>query len=503
MNHDWSAKWAVYQPEHPAFKAADTGQLINYYDLNRLSNRLAHILATEYGVKKGDRIAVLSENCLEYVLLFVTAQKQGFILVPLNYRLASPELDYLLQVTEPQLLIWETQFAEKIRACKRFNTGSYHVTIEVLTDTCDPTRYEAEDQNGPMEVIEPDQPLFILFTSGTTGFPKGAIYTHRMLLWNSINTSMSLLCNPDSRTVNCMPPFHTGGWNVLTTPFLHHGGYTCIVRKFEPEKVLQLLASERATIFMGVPTMLKMMADLTLFDTIELPDLHYIIVGGEPMPVPLIERWHQKGIPIRQGYGMTEVGPNLTSLHQDDAIRKKGSIGRPNFYVETKIVDELGQEVLDDSPGELLLHGPMVTPGYWQQAEATAKSIKNGWFHTGDRVRRDEEGYLYVEDRIKNMFISGGENVYPAEVERVLLTCELVSEVVVVGVPDEKWGEVGHALIVLNAEKEFDEAALQDFCRDRLARFKVPKYFRAVAQLPKNDTGKIDRKALRKSLFAE
>ncbi|MEL6973741.1 MAG: AMP-binding protein, partial [Bacteroidota bacterium] len=232
-------------------------------------------------------------------------------------------------------------------------------------------------------------------------------------------------------------------------------------------------------------------------------DLHYIIVGGEPMPVPLIERWHQKGIPIRQGYGMTEVGPNLTSLHQDDAIRKKGSIGRPNFYVETKIVDEQGQVVPDGIPGELLLHGPMVTPGYWQQAEATAKSIKNGWFHTGDRVRRDEEGYLYVEDRIKNMFISGGENVYPAEVERVLLACEQVSEVVVVGVPDEKWGEVGHALIVPNTELEFDESVLQDFCRSHLARFKVPKYFQAVAQLPKNDTGKIDRKALRKSLFAE
>ncbi|MEL6973738.1 MAG: AMP-binding protein [Bacteroidota bacterium] len=271
MNHDWSAKWAVYQPKHPAFKAADTGQLINYYDLDRLSNRLAHTLATEYGVKKGDRIAVLSENCLEYVLLFVAAQKRGFILVPLNYRLASPELDYLLEVTAPQLLIWETQFAEKISACKQFNASSYHMTINALTAFCDPTRHEPEDQDGPIEIIEPDHPIFILFTSGTTGFPKGAIYTHRMLFWNSINTSMSLLCNPDSRTVNCMPPFHTGGWNVLTTPFLHHGGYTCIVRKFEPEEVLRLLASERATIFMGVPTMLKMMADLSLFETIEYP----------------------------------------------------------------------------------------------------------------------------------------------------------------------------------------------------------------------------------------
>lgn len=504
MNHDWTAKWAVYHPEHPAFKAADTGQVLTYADLNRLGNRLAHMLAEEYSLVKGDRIAVLSENCLEYILLFVAVQKMGYILVPLNYRLASPELDYLLEVTEPKVLIWEEQFADKIKACERFTVAPNHLTIKDLAGYCNPQQRRSTDLINPTLSIAPDDPVFILFTSGTTGFPKGAIYTHRMLFWNSINTSMSLLCNPDSRTVNCMPPFHTGGWNVLTTPFLHHGGYTCIVRKFEPEQVLQLLAAEQATIFMGVPTMLKMMADLPAFDSIELPNLHYIIVGGEPMPVPLIERWHEKGIPIRQGYGMTEVGPNLTSLHQDDAIRKKGSIGRPNFYVETKIVDEQDQEVAANVPGELLLRGHMVTPGYWQNEEATAKSIKDGWFYTGDRVRRDEEGYLYVEDRIKNMFISGGENVYPAEVERVLLACEQVSEVVVVGVPDQKWGEVGHAEIVLSTgTSALDEEFLLTFCRERLARFKVPKYFRAVASLPKNDTGKIDRKALRRSLLSE
>lgn len=501
MNHDWAAKWAVYQPTQAAFKDAETSEVLTYEVLDRLGNRLAHLLAGQCGLAKGDRIAVLAENCLEYILLFTAAQKMGFILVPLNYRLTSSELDYLLEVTQPKLMIWESQFEEKAVACKNRSSVPQQHSMATIRSWCDASLKLAEDQQGPQEVIDLDHPIFILFTSGTTGFPKGALYTHKMLFWNSINTSMSLLVNSDSRTINCMPPFHTGGWNVLTTPFLHHGGYSCLLRKFDPERVLQLLASEKVTIFMGVPTMLKMMAELPAFADLELPHLKYIIVGGEPMPVPLIEQWHDKGIPIRQGYGMTEVGPNLTSLHQHDAIRKKGSIGRPNFYVETKIVDESGAETAVGVAGELLLRGPMVSPGYWEQAEATAKAIRDGWFHTGDRVRRDEEGYLFVEDRIKNMFISGGENVYPAEVERVLLQHHSVSEVVVVGVPDAKWGEVGYALIVPEAGEHFSSEDLQGYCRQHLARFKVPKYFVATVELPKNDTGKLDRKSLKKQLL--
>lgn len=501
MNHDWTAKWALYQPDQIAFKDADSGQSLSYANLNRLANRLAHKLQRDCGLQAGDRIAVLSENSLEYILLFVAAQKMGYILVPLNYRLTSSELDYLLQVTEPKVIVREAIFNAKALACEQFGACEHHFTMDTISTWCDPDLQEVDDLRNPEQSVDWETPIFILFTSGTTGFPKGAMYTHKMLFWNSINTSLSLLVNTQSRTINCMPPFHTGGWNVLTTPFLHHGGYSCLLRKFDPERVLHLLAEEQATIFMGVPTMLKMMADLPAFEQLELPHLQYIIVGGEPMPVPLIEQWHSKGVPIRQGYGMTEVGPNLTSLHQDDAIRKKGSIGRPNFYVETKIVDEQGLELEANTPGELLLRGPMVTPGYWKQEEATAKAIKEGWFHTGDRVRMDKEGYLYVEDRIKNMFISGGENVYPAEIERVMLQCPAVSEVVVVGVPDEKWGEVGYALVVPEKNETFSAEHVQEFCRKHLARFKVPKYVVAIDALPKNDTGKLDRKALKKNLL--
>lgn len=494
---DWAARWALYSPEKIAFKDCDLDRTLSYRELNGLANRLAGHLQREFQLKKGDRIAILAENCLEYVLLFAAAQKTGIILVPLNYRLAAAEIDYLLRNASPKLVIGEARFMPTLQSTTAYASIPYHWTMELLAEHCDPSLLTAANQLVTPVALEADDPVFILYTSGTTGFPKGALYTHKMLFWNSINTAMSLIVNSESRTVNCMPPFHTGGWNVLTTPFLHHGGYSALIRKFDAARVLQLLERERVTIFMGVPTMLKMMADLPEFETADFSHLHYIIVGGESMPIPLIERWHRKGVPIRQGYGMTEVGPNLTSLHQDDAIRKKGSIGRPNFYVEIKVADERGQAVPPGISGELLLRGPMVSPGYWQNPEATAKAIKDGWFCTGDRVSLDEEGYLYVVDRIKNMYISGGENVYPAEVERVLLSHPSVAEVAVVGIPDEKWGEAGKAFVVTTEPDSFSVAALQQYCRDRLAKFKVPKVIVHSQGLPKNDTGKIDRNALK------
>jgi len=497
LAQDWAAKWAMYSPDKPAVKEYETGRTLTYGQLNRLANRLARHLSSAYGIHKGDRIALLSENCNEYIVLFAAAQKTGCILVPMNYRLAGAEIDYLIHNSEPGLLIVESKFQHLLDAAPNSAAVPHHWSFEALADFCHPATHTDEDSPFPIVPVDEDAPLFILYTSGTTGFPKGALYTHKMLFWNSINTAMRLIVNSESRTVNVMPPFHTGGWNVLTTPFLHHGGYTISMRKFDPSAVLQVLQDEQLSLFMAVPTMLKMMADAPEFEAAQFPHLRYFIVGGEPMPIPLIERWDSKNVPVRQGYGMTEVGPNLTSLHQDDAIRKKGSIGRPNFYVQIRIVDETGQDLPPDAPGELLLKGPMVTPGYWRNEEATRKTITEGWFHTGDMVRMDADHYIYVVDRIKNMFISGGENVYPAEIERILLTHPAVSESAVIGVADEKWGEVGHAFVVLKAGEMCTEAALLEFCKEKLARFKVPKYFTLLDALPKNDTGKINRMALK------
>lgn len=493
---DWCAKWALYSPDKIAFKEYETSRTLTYGQLNRAADALSWHLTQDLGLKKGDRVAVLAEFCLEYVVLFSAAQKTGCILVPLNYRLAAPEINFMLSNAQPLLVLSEEKFTTTLEKAPRYRRIKHRYSLQLVRHFLENT---LPPQPFPPVRLGDKDPLFILYTSGTTGEPKGAIYTHKMLFWNSINTSISLVVNSESRTLLFAPPFHTGGWNVLTTPFLHHGGYTCLLKKFDPAAVLELLQSERCTILFGVPTMLKMLADEPTFAQASFPHLQYAVVGGEPMPLPLIEVWHHKNVPVRQGYGMTEVGPNLTSLHQDDAVRKRGSIGRPNFYVETQITDETGHPCAPNQPGELWLRGPMVTPGYWRNKAATEKAFAPGqWFKTGDLVRRDEDGYITVVDRIKNMFISGGENVYPAEIERVLLGHPGVSEAAVVGVPDEKWGEVGRAFIVCSAGISLTEADVLAYCYEKLAKYKVPKSIVFLELLPKSDTGKINRLLLKK-----
>ena len=494
---DWVAKWALYSPHKVALKELDTDRACTYAELNQAANYLAMALMQNHGLRKGDRVMVIAEHCLEYVTLFVAAQKTGLILVPVNYRLTASEIDFLVSNCQPALLIYEEQFQEKVLSLRALNAAEVW-PLQTLADLC---RRGLETPQPAWAGPEPDEndAVFILYTSGTTGFPKGALYTHRMLLWNSLNTSLSLEITPADFTINSMPPFHTGGWNVLLTPFLHRGATVGLLKKFQPERVLALLDRERADIFMGVPTMLKMMMESPAFAAADLSSLRYFIVGGEALPLEVIRAWDRKGIKIRQGFGLTEVGPNLFSLHQDDAVRKIGSIGRANFYVETKLVDEQGQEVGPNEVGELCLRGPMTTPGYWRDPEATAKAMPDGWFRTGDLLRCDDEGYFFVMDRIKNMYISGGENVYPAEIERFLLTFPGVSEVAVIGVPDERWGEVGKAFVVTQG-LDISCDALQAYCTGNLARFKVPKYLELVPELPKNDTGKINKKALKAAL---
>lgn len=490
---DWVEKWALYSPDKIAVKEYESGRSVTYNKLNSWATLIAAHWTLDLDIKAGERVAVIADFCLEYIALFSAAQKTGIILVPLNYRLAPTEILHILEDCTPSLVITESKYTHLTEVYE-----SQHETLNFINP--------AEISNIQLHEYksyhaDENDSIFILYTAGTTGLPKGVQYTHKMLFWNSINTSMSLLLNTESRTVNVMPPFHTGGWNVLLTPFLHHGAYTCICKKFEAGIVLELLEKEKATIFMGVPTMLQMIAQQAEFQNKDFSSLYYIIVGGEPMPVPLIEKYHAKGVAIRQGYGMTEVGPNLTSLHQNDAVRKIGSIGRPNFYVQIRIVNEEGKDCLTNEPGELWLRGPMVTPGYWNNEIMTAESFSSDglWFKTGDMVRQDADQYLFVVDRIKNMYISGGENVYPAEIEKVLIRLPGVKECTVIGVKDEKWGETGKAFIVLETSTvPYSAETLKEYCRQHLAKFKVPAYFEFISELPKNDAGKIDKKQLRK-----
>ncbi len=418
------------------------------------------------------------------------------MLVPLNYRLSGRELDYLLSDSKPSAMLFAEKHQSLVAGQKHFEALEDRFALEAFQAMlASPHQKFNMDKEGVV-AVPGGHPLFILYTSGTTGFPKGALYTHRMAFWNSVNTALRLNITSEDHTLVCMPPFHTGGWNVLLTPFLHHGASVSLLPKFEAEQVLEVLERKNITVFMAVPTMLKMIAQTPGFAEREMGCLRYLLVGGEPMPIPLIEQWHGKDIPIRQGFGMTEAGPNLFSLHQDDAIRKMGSIGKPNFYVEVKLVDTSGREVPVGETGELLIRGPVVTPGYWQNPEATARSFDQDWFFSGDLLRKDDEGFYYVLDRKKNMFISGGENVYPAEVEHFIRTYPDIAEVAVVAVPDEKWGEVGKAFVVLKAGTMATAEEIMAYCRTGLAKYKVPKHIAFLNELPKNPTGKIDHRKL-------
>lgn len=492
---DWMEKWAIYSPDKIAVKEYETQRTLTYAQLNNAGGHIANYLKSKLNLSKGDRVAVLAEHCLEYIGLFSAAQKSGIVIVPLNYRLSSVELEYIIKDADPAIIFYEEKFSDLIPV----KSKGFTFEIDVLTEHW---RVDVAS-NFEMLQLYDDDCILLLYTSGTTGFPKGVKYTHKMLFWNSINTSISLIINTDTNTVNVMPPFHTGGWNVLVNPVLHHGGYVCLCRRFDAKTVNDLIYTEKVSVFMGVPTMLQMMALENNFGQQKFESLDYIIVGGEAMPIPLIETYANIDVAIRQGYGMTEVGPNLTSLHQDDAITYKGSIGRSNFYIKTKIMTEDGDEAAPNEPGELWIKAPVVTPGYWKNDEATKDSFDETgtWFKTGDVVIRNEKDYLYVVDRIKNMFISGGENIYPSEIEKVIMLLEDVQMCVVVPVPDKKWGEVGKACIELkNDAASITEEDVMAFCQSRLAKFKWPKYIEFIAEFPKNDAGKIDRKKLNKKV---
>ncbi len=487
MELDWLKRWNLYAPEKIAVKDGDTGDALTYRQLFQASVAKAHDLKTKYSVKKGGRVAVLAMNELDYIVLFFAVQRVGATLVPINFRLTYREVEHIVSDCEPTLMVYQETFLELVNQLKQESKISQTMLLSEKTT-------DLKTLNENFEGAAQD-PVMILYTSGTTGAPKGAIISHEMIFWNSVNTTIRLNLSQQDCTIIFLPFFHTGGWNVLTTPILHRGGTIVLLKKFDSDRILQLSESENGTILFGVPTTMDMMAHSPLFDKVNLAKVRYAIVGGEPMPIDLIKTWDKKGIPIRQGYGLTEFGPNVFSLNEEDSIRKIGSIGFPNFYIDAMVVDNQGQEVAANEIGELILKGPMCMQGYWKNPKATAETIKDGWLYTGDLVRCDADGYFYVVGRKKDMFISGGENVYPPELEQVIRSLPGVREVAVVGVPDEKWGEVGKAFVVRD-QVQISEQDLKSHCLKNLAKFKIPKYFVFLPELPKGDSGKILKRKL-------
>ncbi|MBC7465220.1 MAG: AMP-binding protein [Bdellovibrio sp.] len=494
---DWLKRWGHYSPKAIALTDGDSGVQLTYSDFYKQACAGAFYLKNTMGIKPGDRVIHFSTNEVSSFVLFFALSRIGAMLVPINYRLTAREITYLINDSAPALIVYEDQFLPVLQTVKKDIQVDEKHWMSIKNDTA--TCFEAITKR-PEQFTEflskPEDIGLIIYTSGTTGFPKGAMISHSMLFWNSINTSLRLnVCQSDA-AVTFLPLFHTGGWNVLSTPFLHRGAHIILIKKFDGDQILALSEKHKTTLLFGVPTTMKMMSNSKNFATVDLSSVRYGIVGGEPMPLEEIRTWGTKHISIRQGYGLTECGPNIFSLNEEDAVRKMGSIGFPNFYVDVQVVNDLGDKCGPKEVGELWLKGPMTMAGYWNNEKATVETFSEGWFKTGDLVYFDPEGYFYVVGRKKDMYKSGGENVYPVEVEKVLSEVPWVHEVAVVGVKDPQWGEVGHAYLAVKAGQTFDQAMLVEHCQANLAKFKIPKFFTELKELPKGDSGKILKRLL-------
>ncbi|MDY0002180.1 MAG: long-chain fatty acid--CoA ligase [Polyangia bacterium] len=504
VHGNWLAKWALVAPQKKAIVDLASGRSFTYAELNGRADRLAALLMKRFGVGFGDRVAVIGANRIEQVDLLFALGKLGAMLVPINWRLSPGEVAFILKDCEPKLLLWSADVSATAKALK---DGLFDGQMVGLDDQGEAgfgallAQYDANDPALAIttEGIVEDTPLLLLYTSGTTGRPKGALLTHGTVTWNAVNTSTGWDLRHDDVTITHTPFFHTGGWNVLTLPLLHRGATVVLAERFDPGETLRAIGEQGVTVLFAVPTMFQMMLDDPALASASLGSVRFFISGGAPCPIPLIEAFAKRGVTFKQGYGLTEVGPNCFVLDARDAIRKAGAVGFPVLHLDTRIVDSSGREVARGVVGELQLRGPTVCAGYFRNPEATAKAKSaDGWFSTGDLFRQDEEGYHYVVGRLKEMYISGGENVYPAEVERVLYQLEAVIEAAVVGVPDERWGEVGRAFVALDPKigpKPSPEEILAH-CRANLARYKVPKHLTILESLPKGPSGKILKQAL-------
>ncbi len=500
--NDWISHHATVHPERPALVLLDSDRTVTYRQLARRIDRAAHWLQDQ-GIGRGDRVAVISENDPAHWELYFATAKLGALFAPLNFRLSSRELTDLLGLARPRVLVVSPQRLDELSAI------ASEARTFALGETSDsPCSYEAAmaaQADTPFEAVPVTLETVhqVLYTSGTTGLPKGAMITHGQVLFNSMNTGLATDLTARDSVVTYTPLFHTGGLHVLSTPLFHRGGTVYLTGQFESEKILAAHERYKITTLFGVPTTFQALATSPSFQDRDLSAVRFCLCGGAPCPIPLIETYASRGLVFRQGFGMTEVGPNCFSLPPEDAVRKAGSVGRPMLHVGARVVDADGRSVPVGTVGELELSGPVVSAGYLDNEQATLKSRRDGWFRTGDLASIDEEGYFKIAGRSKEMWISGGENVFPAEIENALVEHPNVAEACCFGVVDEKWGEVGWAAVVLEASSELDPATLRDYLRGRLAHYKVPKRIDRVDELPRNASGKVVKGAVREIMAGE
>jgi fatty-acyl-CoA synthase len=433
-----------------------------YTELDARSDELAA------GLGHGERVSTLTGNTGEHVALMFACAKSGAILHPISWRLAAAEIAYQLDDAEPSVFLVEDEHRELGDAALALAQPLRPVSAKLA-------------QAG----VADDDPLFLIYTSGTTGKPKGALLTHANCFWTNLSFDLATGIRPDDVVLQVLPQFHCGGWNVQSILAWWKGARVVLERGFDARRALELIETQRITTMMGVPANYLFIAQEPGFADADLSSLRLAVVGGAPMPEALLDTWAARGVDIVQGYGLTEAAPNVLCLPPEDARRKAGWAGKPYPYVECALSD-------DD---ELLVRGPNVFPGYWRNEAATAEAFRDGWLLTGDVAERDDEGNYRIRGRVKDMVVSGGENVYPAEIEAVLHEHPAVADAAVVGVPDERWGEVCVAFVVLAEPVSEDE--LREHCLRQLARFKVPRSFHVVEELPRNSMGKIVKSELR------
>jgi len=498
---DWAERRATLTPNREAIFDTLEKNRYTFNDLNLRANQLARILLN-YGLRKGDRVAMFSTNRIECVDLFLATGKIGAILVPFNVRLSIQELEYLIKKTTPSIFFYEPKLEEQVKQIKEMNLIKKNIVMGNKSILSDNTTNNLVGKVSSLKVERPtmnfEDPHLILFTGGTTGLPKGATLPHRLLFWNSVNTILSWRIKPNDIQPLLFPLFHTGGWNVLLVPFYHLGAKTVLMGDFDPEDTIKIIESEKCTIVIGVPTMFHMMANTPIFKKINFESVRIFISGGAPCPVAIMERYWAKKKPFKMGYGLTEVGPNNFYLPESRIKEKPTSVGLPVFHCDTKIINtETSKIVKQGEVGELLLKGPHIFSGYWDEPEETKKTIESdGWVHTGDLCMQDDEGFYYIVGRRKEMYISGGENVYPVEIEELLFKHPAIDLAAVIGVPDEKWGEVGKAFLTLKTGESITADEIKEYLQSKLAKYKVPKYFEIRDSLPTSATGKILKREL-------
>jgi fatty-acyl-CoA synthase len=493
---NWFLQRSLRSPERIAitFEGRDLTYQQVQAEVEKLAGRLHRL-----GVQRGDRVAFLGLNQPFFFFVMFATARLGAIYVPLNFRLSGPELVAIVADAEVGLLIADDEHREII-ATVRADMGSVKHFVSEKGPAGWESLEDGEDSASEAVRVDQDEVAMLMYTSGTTGRAKGVMLTHGNFWWNNSNQMHAFDVLTGDVTLAVAPLFHMGGLNAIVLVVLQKGGRVVLHRNFDAAAALADIQRYKVTTMFGVPAMFQLMAQQPDFDAVDLSSIRFLICGGAPCAEPLLKIWDRRGVAIQQGYGMTETSPTVTMLTPEFALSKLGSSGRTPLFTEVRLIAIDGQPITEPRvQGEILTRGPNVMLGYWRNPEATAAAIdEDGWLRTGDIGWMDEEGFLTISDRVKDMIISGGENVYPAEIENVIFDHPSVVDAAVIGVPDPKWGETICAVLTLKEGHSVDIDGLRDFLEKRLARYKLPRRLEVFAALPRTATGKILKSELRK-----